>query len=307
MMALSDVLTARADNARATAQVDCVALGEVTLEALPLRELERYQRGADADRAVFYAACRELQRVGAELLRAGKVYRPDQVTELVSGDEARQAAEAVRALSGWIDGQDSSESDLSEVRLDAVQENAEVRHDTVQQDVTENSKIRHSFVQTGGGEVGDGQVSREFLTEKPDEPAKPDTEQVLWSETAQTPQNVVKMDKMDSGLRNIAPFAAGEQTAQKRKKTNRAHESKSEFGERLHENESDFQGGEVREMHETTSEFAETLHESESDFAENVHESTSEFAKILHENKSELAECMARELLEGLRRAAWVR
>lgn len=40
---------------------------------------------------------------GAALLRAGKVYRPDQVMALVSDAEAAKAAEAVRALSGWTE------------------------------------------------------------------------------------------------------------------------------------------------------------------------------------------------------------
>ena len=102
-MALGDILAARADNARARGTVEAGTLGTVTVEALPVRELERLMRGADGDRAVFYAACRELQGVGAALLRAGKVYRPDQVMALVSDAEAAKAAEAVRALSGWTE------------------------------------------------------------------------------------------------------------------------------------------------------------------------------------------------------------
>lgn len=101
MMALGDILAARADNARARGTVEAGTLGTVTVEALPVRELERLMRCADGDRAVFYAACRELQGAGAALLRAGKVYRPDQVMALVSDAEAAKAAEAVRALSGW--------------------------------------------------------------------------------------------------------------------------------------------------------------------------------------------------------------
>lgn len=101
MMALGDILAARADNARARGTVEAGTLGTVTVEALPVRELERLMRGSDGDRAVFYAACRELQGAGAALLRAGKVYRPDQVMALVSDAEAAKAAEAVRALSGW--------------------------------------------------------------------------------------------------------------------------------------------------------------------------------------------------------------
>ena len=103
MMALGEILAARADNARARGTVEAGTLGTVTVEALPVRELERLMRGADGDRAVFYAACRELQGTGAALLRAGKVYRPDQVMALVSDAEAAKAAEAVRALSGWTE------------------------------------------------------------------------------------------------------------------------------------------------------------------------------------------------------------
>lgn len=103
MMALGDILAARADNARARGTVEAGTLGTVTVEALPPRELERLMRGADGDHAVFYAACRELQGAGAALLRAGKVYRPDQVMALVSDAEAAKAAEVVRALSGWTE------------------------------------------------------------------------------------------------------------------------------------------------------------------------------------------------------------
>ena len=114
MMALGDILAARADNARARGTVEAGTLGTVTVEALPVRELERLMRGADGDRAVFYAACRELQGAGAALLRAGKVYRPDQVMALVSDAEAAKAAEEVRALSGWtgMDGGTAQRTDL---------------------------------------------------------------------------------------------------------------------------------------------------------------------------------------------------
>ena len=114
MMTLGDVLAARADNARARGTVEAGTLGTVTVEALPVRELERLMRGADGDRAVFYAACRELQGAGAALLRAGKVYRPDQVMALVSDAEAAKAAEAVRALSGWtgMDGGTAQRTDF---------------------------------------------------------------------------------------------------------------------------------------------------------------------------------------------------
>ena len=122
MMALGDILAARADNARARGTVEAGTLGTVTVEALPVRELERLMRGADGDRAVFYAACRELQGAGAALLRAGKVYRPDQVMALVSDAEAAKAAEAVRALSGWtgMDGGTAQRTDLPAENADSA-------------------------------------------------------------------------------------------------------------------------------------------------------------------------------------------
>lgn len=93
------------------------------------------------------------------------------------------------------------------------------------------------------------------------------------------------------------------------------HESKSEIdgrgGASLHEitSEDDAKGGKA--LHESTSEYTETLHESESENGAGsgnaLHESNSEVTETLHETTSELAERVARELLDGLRRAAWVR
>ena len=51
MMALGDILAARADNACARGTVEAGTLGTVTVEALPVREQERLMRGADGDRA----------------------------------------------------------------------------------------------------------------------------------------------------------------------------------------------------------------------------------------------------------------
>lgn len=80
--------------------MDCGALGTVTVEALPLRELELLLRGADGQRAVFYAACRELQAAGEALRQRGRVFTPDGVLQFVSDSEAKAAAEAVCRLSG---------------------------------------------------------------------------------------------------------------------------------------------------------------------------------------------------------------
>ena len=329
MMALGDILAARADNARARGTVEAGTLGTVTVEALPVRELERLMRGADGDRAVFYAACRELQGAGAALLRAGKVYRPDQVMALVSDAEAAKAAEAVRELSGWTGmdggtaqrtdfpaentagdsagageaagGQDSHETDKkAEIRPAVVQVNAEVRReavqkktadaafrpDTVREKAGKNAEIRHRSVH---GEKAGGQASCEFLAEY-GEPLPPDGKtQVLPEKSPDAPQNVGVSDKMDGSLQKTEREFLSERAAPEDRYALGLHESKSEIdgrgGANLHESESENGAGSGNALHEGESEITETLHET----------------------TSELAERVARELLDGLRRAAWVR
>ena len=398
MMALGDILAARADNARARGTVEAGTLGTVTVEALPVRELERLMRGADSDRAVFYAACRELQGAGAALLRAGKVYRPDQVMALVSDAEAAKAAEAVRALSGWtaragergekaadglpaertvrgsagadmdadtgaeqLDrdtdkaapvgaaspaeaegtetdkrtlGQVSRETEVrpegvqmaEKVRPDAVQVNAEVRReavqkktadaairpDTVREKAGKNAEIRHRSVH---GEKAGGQASCEFLAEY-GEPLPPDGKtQVLPEKSPDAPQNVGVSDKMDGSLQKTEREFLSERAAPEDGYALGLHESKSEIdgrgGANLHESESENGAGSGNALHEGEAEITETLHETESENdaagGDPLHESKSEVTETLHETTSELAERVARELLDGLRRAAWVR
>lgn len=329
MMALGEILAARADNARARGTVEAGTLGTVTVEALPVRELERLMRGADGDRAVFYAACRELQGAGAALLRAGKVYRPDQVMALVSDAEAAKAAEAVRALSGWTGmdggtaqrtdlpagntagdsagageaagGQDSHETDKkAEIRPAVVQVNAEVRReavqkktadaafrpDTVREKAGKNTEIRHRSVH---GEKAGGQASCEFLAEY-GEPLPPDGKtQVLPEKSPDAPQNVGVSDKTDGSLQKTEREFLSERAAPEDGYALGLHESKSEING---------QGG--ASLHEITS-------EDDAKGGKALHEGESEITETLHETTSELAERVARELLDGLRRAAWVR
>lgn len=108
-MALADVLRERASHRGRTAQADCGELGVLTVEALPLRECAALARGPDGDRAVFYAACRELQTAGEELRRAGQVFTPDGVMQYVSDREAALAARTVLALSGMELPEDAPE------------------------------------------------------------------------------------------------------------------------------------------------------------------------------------------------------
>ena len=390
MMALGDILAARADNARARGTVEAGTLGTVTIEALPVRELERLMRGADGDRAVFYAACRELQGAGAALLREGKVYRPNQVMALVSDAEAAKAAEAVRTLSGWTGmdggtaqrtdlpagntagdsagagkaadtdasseasdgrtadngrsrgqrfdhtadgtdegagGQDSHETDKkAEIRPAVVQVNAEVRReavqkktadaafrpDTVREKAGKNAEIRHRSVHE---EKAGGQASCEFLAEY-GEPLPPDGKtQVLPEKSPDAPQNVGVSDKMDGSLQKTEREFLSERAAPEDGYALGLHESKSEIdgrdGANLHESESENGAGSGNALHEGESEITKTLHETESENdaagGDPLHESKSEVTETLHETTSELAERVARELLDGLRRAAWVR
>ena len=269
MMALGDILAARADNARARGTVEAGTLGTVTVEALPVRELERLMRGADGDRAVFYAACRELQGAGAALLRAGKVYRPDQVMALVSDAEAAKAAEAVRALSGWTGmdggtaqrtdfpagntagdsagageaagGQDSHETDKkAEIRPAVVQVNAEVRREAVQKKTADAAFRPDTVREKAGknaeirhrsvhGEKAGGQASCEFLAEY-GEPLPPDGKtQVLPEKSPDAPQNVGVSDKMDGSLQKTEQEFLSERAAPEDGYALGLHESKSDI------------------------------------------------------------------------------
>lgn len=94
---------------------------------------------------------------------------------------------------------------------------------------------------------------------------------------------------MDGSLQKTEREFLSERAAPERGYALGLHESKSEIdgrgGANLHESESENGAGSGNALHESKSEVTETLHET----------------------TSELAERVARELLDGLRRAAWVR
>ena len=99
-MALLDILRRRTEQKGALAQVDCGGLGLLTVEALSPAECARLGRSS---RALLYAACRELQSAGEQLRQEGKVFRPDEILEYLTEEEARTAARAVLALSGMAE------------------------------------------------------------------------------------------------------------------------------------------------------------------------------------------------------------
>lgn len=309
-MGLAEKLAARANARGATAQVTCGELGSVTVEALPIRELELLARGPDGARRVFYAACRELQTAGEEMRRAGKLYTPDGILQYVSDEEAQAAARTVMELSGLatqnnVDRSSNYASDVCDLsRLFFVQEKVGADGVATTADMEENrlvsvqfdggdsplqDEVRLAPVQFDGGITsGFGQVSREtgaefeVFSKVPESDNKTPSVGEILPERA---QNVVPEEKFVEASGSVSPGTAAA-----------LHETESESGRGLHEIESDF---------------GEGLHEIESEFggkgASILHETESESPELLHETESELAERTARRLLEGLQRAKWVR
>ena len=321
-MALSDTLRERVSRRGRTAQVDCGALGTLTVEALPPRECAALGT-ADGGRALVYAACRELQAAGEALRRERRLYTPDEITQYLSDSEAAAAARVVLELSGV--------SEFHESRLPFVQETGasggafggspssgsgqldgnnlsnldEIRLGSVQQTEgsgTENREVRLRTVQSGGG--ADGQNSRETVqifdasagADAPGDrlalpadgaPAGGEKAQTLGYLSEKQTQNVGGLP--ENGQNRLTSGGPAESPL---------HEMKSEFWDGLHEVKSEFRSGGAGALHETESEFgpdgAEAMHEMKSEFGDRLHESKSEFrpgrAKALHETESEFGD-----------------
>lgn len=151
-MALADVLRERVSRRGRTAEVACGLLGTVTVEALPPRECAALGL-RDGGRALFYAACRDLQTAGETLRREGRLFTPAEVTAYVSDEEAAAAARTVLALSGVTADGDSPSTKSAEVRLGDVQNSGahlavdapsekEIRHDGVQENTVQKAEVR---------------------------------------------------------------------------------------------------------------------------------------------------------------------
>ena len=146
-MALADVLRERVSRRGRTAEVACGLLGTVTVEALPPRECAALGL-RDGGRALFYAACRDLQTAGETLRREGRLFTPAEVTAYVSDEEAAAAARTVLALRGVTADGDSPSTKSAEVRLGDVQQNG--AHLTV--DAPSEEEIRLADVQENTGQ-----------------------------------------------------------------------------------------------------------------------------------------------------------
>ena len=302
-MALADVLRERVSRRGRTAEVACGLLGTVTVEALPPRECAALGL-RDGGRALFYAACRDLQTAGETLRREGRLFTPAEVTAYVSDEEAAAAARTVLALSGVTADGDGPSTKSAEVRLGDVRK--------------------------PDGTAEDGQVSHEFFGGDGSDRTDP----ILGGVSDFVPQNLALSEEND---RFSAPLELSGNAGKVSGRGSNLHESESEAGEAVHETKSESaaerreglheSGSEVEEtlhetksesaaerrrgLHESRSEVGETVHEMKSESAavrrDGLHESKSEVGETVHETKSESVERFAEGLLEGLRRAAAVR
>ena len=320
-MALADVLRERVSRRGRTAEVACGLLGTVTVEALPPRECAALGM-RDGGRALFYAACRDLQTAGETLRREGRLFTPAEVTAYVSDEEAAAAARTVLALSGvTADGDGSSTKSAEvrlgdvqnsgahlavdapseeEIRLDGVQENTEVRLDGVRNDaphlaantpsakefrlagVQENEKVRLGDVRKKAVQKAEIRLGD---VRKPDGiAADGQVSHEFFGGDGSDRTDPILGGVSDFVPQNLALSEENDRFSAPLELSGNTEEV-SGRGSNLHESES-----EVREaVHETKSELT-------AERREGLHESKSEVGELVHEMKSE----SAAERREGL-------
>ena len=331
-MALADVLRERVSRRGRTAEVACGLLGTVTVEALPPRECAALGL-RDGGRALFYAACRDLQTAGETLRREGRLFTPAEVTAYVSDEEAAAAARTVLALSGVTADGDGPSTKSEEVRLGDVQKNgahlavdapseeeirladvqentvqkAEVRLDGVRNDaphLAANAPFAGEFRLADVQENGDltGKVRHEDVREKAVQKAeirlgdvrKPDG----TAEDGQVSHEFFSGDGSD----RTAPILGGVSDFVPQNLA--LSEENDRFSAPLElSGNTEEVSGRGSNLHETESEAGETLHEMKSESATSrrrgLHESKSEIRELVHETKSESAAARRRGLHES--------
>ena len=320
-MALADVLRERVSRRGRTAEVACGLLGTVTVEGLPPRECAALGM-RDGGRALFYAACRDLQTAGETLRREGRLFTPAEVTAYVSDEEAAAAARTVLALSGVTadgDGASTKSAEVrlgdvqnsgahlaveapseKEIRLDGVQENtgqkAEVRLSDVRNDAPHfaaNTPVAGEFRLAGVQENGDltGKVRHEDVRKKAVQKAEIRLDGVRKPDGTAADGQVSHeffggdgSDRTDPILGGVSDFVPQNLALS---------EENDRFSAPL---ELSGNAGEVSgrgsNLHESESEAGELVHEKKSESAaerrEGLHESKSEVGEPVHETKSEL-------------------
>ena len=331
-MALADVLRERVSRRGRTAEVACGLLGTVTVEALPPRECAALGL-RDGGRALFYAACRDLQTAGETLRREGRLFTPAEVTAYVSDEEAAAAARTVLALSGVTADGDGASTKSAEVRLGDVQNSGahlaveapsekEIRLDGVQENTGQKAEVRLSDVRNDAphfaakapsarefrlGDVqenGDltGKVRHEDVREKAVQKAeirlgdvrKPDG----TAEDGQVSHEFFGgdgSDRTDPILGGVSDFVPQNLALS---------EENDRFSAPLElPGNTKKVSGQGSNLHESESEAGEALHEMKSDLTaarrRGLHENRSEVEEPVHEMKSESAAARRRGLHES--------
>ena len=331
-MALADVLRERVSRRGRTAEVACGLLGTVTVEALPPRECAALGL-RDGGRALFYAACRDLQTAGETLRREGRLFTPAEVTAYVSDEEAAAAARTVLALSGVTADGDGASTKSEEVRLGDVQNSgahlavdasseAEIRLDGVQENTVQKAEVRLGDVRNDAPHfAANAPVAGEFrladVQENGDLTGKVRHEDVRE-------KAVQKAEIRLGGVRKPDGMAADGQVSHEffggdgSDRTDPILGGVSDFVPQnlaLSEENDRFSAplelsgntGEVSgrgsNLHESESEVGELVHEKKSESAaerrEGLHESRSEVGEPVHETKSESAAARRRGLHES--------
>ena len=313
-MALADVLRERVSRRGRTAEVACGLLGTVTVEALPPRECAALGL-RDGGRALFYAACRDLQTAGETLRREGRLFTPAEVTAYVSDEEAAAAARTVLALSGVTADGDGPSTKSAEVRHEDVQINgahlaveAPSEEEIRLGDVQENGEILHDRVRNNGphfsvkapsaGEfrLGDVQENGDLTGKVRHEDVRKKAE--IRLEDVRKPDGTAAdgqvsheffggdgSDRTDPILGGVSDFVPQNLALS---------EENDQFSAPLElSGNTEEVSGRGSIPHEKKSEAGEALHEMKSDLTaerrEGLHESRSEVGETLHEMKSESA------------------
>ena len=328
-MALADVLRERVSRRGRTAEVACGLLGTVTVEGLPPRECAALGM-RDGGRALFYAACRDLQTAGETLRREGRLFTPAEVTAYVSDEEAAAAARTVLTLSGVTASGDGPSTKSAEVRLGDVQKDGahlaveapseeEIRLDGVQENTVQKVEVRLGDVRNDAPhfaanapvagefrladvqENGDltGKVRHEDVREKAVQKAEIRLEDVRKPDgTAEDGQVSHEFfggdgsDRTDPILGGVSDFVPQNLAlSEENDRFSAPFELPGNAGE---------VSGRGSNLHETESEAGEAVHEKKSDLTaerrEGLHETKSEVRETVHEMKSE----SAAERREGL-------
>ena len=326
-MALADVLRERVSRRGRTAEVACGLLGTVTVEALPPRECAALGLW-DGGRALFYAACRDLQTAGETLRREGRLFTPAEVTAYVSDEEAAAAARTVLALSGvTADGSGTADKDAGdvastkseevrlgdvqkngahlaveapseeEIRLDGVQENEEVRLDGVRNDaphLAANTPSAGEFRLAGVQENGDltGKVRHEDVRKKAVQKAEIRLGDVRKPDGIAADGQVSHEFFGGDGSDRTDPILGGVSDFVPQNLA--LSEENDRFSAPLElSGNTEEVSGRGSNLHEFESEAGEAVHEMKSESAaarrRGLHESKSEVEEAVHEMKSESA------------------